>query len=95
MPSNKKYKDERVVFTFNFMSVDSPISSPVITVTNNRGVDVTTAIVYGTPRVVQNKILQMVQNGSSIESPYTAQCQVEVTKTGERFIVRGQFYVED
>ena len=95
MQSNKKYKDERVVFTFNFMSVDSPISSPVINVTNNRGVDVTPSIVYGTPRVVQNKILQMVQNGSSIESPYTAQCQVEVTKTGERFIVRGQFYVED
>ena len=95
MQSNKKYKDERVVFTFNFMSVDSPISSPVITVTNNRGVDVTTPIVYGSPRIVQNKILQMIQNGSSIESPYTAQCQVEVTKTGERFIVRGQFYVED
>ena len=95
MQSNKKYKDERVVFTFNFMSVDSPISSPAITVTNNRGVDVSTSIVYGTPRIVQNKILQMIQNGSSIESPYTVQCQVEVTKTGERFIVRGQFYVED
>lgn len=95
MQSNKKYKDERVVFTFNFMSVDSPVSSPVITVLNNRGVDVTNSIVYGAPRLSQNKVLQLIQNGSAIESPYTAQCQVDVTKTGERFVVRGQFYVED
>ena len=95
MQSNKKYKAERVVFTFNFTSVDIPVSSPVITVLNNRGVDVTSNIVYGSPRLSQNKVLQLIQNGSAIESPYTAQCQVDVTKTGERFVVRGQFYVED
>lgn len=95
MQSNKKFKDERVVFTFNFSSVEQPVSAPVIIITNNLGVDVTTAMVYGPAKITDNKVLQLIQAGSAVESPYTAQCQVDVAKTGERFVVRGQFFIED
>lgn len=88
MALSLKDPNEKVIVTFDFTSVPSPISAPTISI-KERGDDIELSgtMISGLPQVQTNKVLQLVQGGEDGKS-YVIRCEVDVSLTGERFVAK-------
>lgn len=79
---------EKIVISFDFSSVSTPISAPVLTI-KEKGTELDLAgfMFSGSPQVTSNVVKQLVQGGESGKQ-YEIRCQIDVAATGERFVAK-------
>jgi hypothetical protein len=79
---------EKVVISFDFSAITSPISGAVLVI-KEKGteIDLSGTMFSGVSQTTGNIVKQMVQGGESGKQ-YDIRCQVDIAATGERFVAK-------
>ena len=86
---------EKVVITFDFTDILTPISSPVVSIfEKGTATDLYSTMGVGVFQLTGNTVLQLIQGGTSGKQ-YDIRCQVDILSTGERFVVKDTLSVKN